>query len=201
MNFYGTFVFISLLILILLVVQSINLLIRKGITPWAKKNRKASSFLLFPVFLLLLLLWIFEILRIAFQLPIFILPKVLSMLLYESVFIKIPGIILVVLSLFLLKVTLNHFRYSLRFGLDEKNTGKLVTTGIFSVSRNPFFLSLDIYFLGIALILPTIFFIGFSTIALVSIHFFILKEEKFMLKVYGSEYEVYKRKVKRYLTF
>ncbi len=199
MNFYGIFVFVSLCILILIVVQSINILIRKGISPGAKTNKKAVSLLLYPVFLLIVFAWIFEIARNTFQLPISILPKELSIQLFNSMILRIAGIIIVILSLFFMKVTLAHFGNSLRFGHDENNAGKLITTGIFSVSRNPFFLSLDIYFYGIALILPSLFFIGFTILAITSIHFFILKEEKFMLKVYGSEYEEYRKRVKRYI--
>ena len=199
MNFYGTFVFLSFVILIVIVVRSINSLLRKGITPGAKKKKKVSTLLLYPLFLILFFTWIFELIRIAFQFPDIVLPQQISMPVYQSTVLKIAGIIVIILALYLLKVALAHFGSSLRFGLDKNNHGKLVTTGIFSVSRNPFFLSLDIYFLGIALILPSFFFIGFFLLAFTGIHFFILKEEKFMKNVYGTEYEEYRKKVKRYI--
>ena len=102
------------------------------------------------------------------------------------------------ISLVLFALTLSHFKNSLRFGIDEKNKGELITKGVFSLSRNPFFLSIDIYFAGIALLLPNLFFIGFSVLAIVSIHFFILKEEKFMQSMYGKEYASYAKNVRRY---
>ncbi len=111
---------------------------------------------------------------------------------------KITGTVVVLFSLVLWITTLLHFNKSLRFGLDPKNPGKLITTGIFSVSRNPFFLSLDLYFAGIALILPDLFFISFAALAIISIHFFILKEEKFLLKIYGEDYKMYAEKTERY---
>jgi protein-S-isoprenylcysteine O-methyltransferase Ste14 len=94
-----------------------------------------------------------------------------------------------------------HFKTSIRFGLNDKNKGKLITSGVFAYSRNPFFLSLDLYFLGISLMLPNLFFIGFAVLTVISIHFFILKEEKFMLKAYGIEYKKYVSKVGRYFYF
>jgi len=86
----------------------------------------------------------------------------------------------------------------LRFGLNENNRGKLINTGIFSVSRNPFFFSIILCFVGTALIFMNWFFIGFAVLAIVSIHFFILKEEKFMRQHYGESYREYRKKVRRY---
>jgi protein-S-isoprenylcysteine O-methyltransferase Ste14 len=48
------------------------------------------------------------------------------------------------------------------------------------------------------MVFPNFFFIGFAVLAIVSIHFFILKEEKFMGKIYGADYEKYLQKVRRY---
>jgi protein-S-isoprenylcysteine O-methyltransferase Ste14 len=111
---------------------------------------------------------------------------------------KIAGILFIVFALVFLWLALLHFKNSLRFGLDEKNKGELITTGIFSLSRNPFFLSIDLYFTGAALIFSSFFFIGFAILVLVSIHFFILKEEKFMVEIYGRKYREYLRNVRRY---
>ena len=142
-------------------------------------------------------LWIIELIKPAFEISV--LPEGMTNLLVESIFLKIAGVSLISISLVLLAVTLYHFKTSLRFGTNEKNKGELITTGIFSLTRNPFFLSLDLYFLGISMLLPTLFFIGFSALALISIHFFILNEEKFMIKVYSEEYEKYAQKVQRYI--
>ncbi len=95
-------------------------------------------------------------------------------------------------------ITLTHFNTSLRFGLDKNTRGKLITIGIFSISRNPFFLSLDIYFIGTAMVLPSIFFLVFAATTVVSIHFFILKEERFMADNYSEEYLKYRQKTRRY---
>ena len=162
-----------------------------------KKNQ--SVIFVYSVFLLILLLWLFELCKFAFHFSISVLPEVLNKPLIESYLAKIAGVFVSGFALILLTFTLIHFKNSLRFGLDEKNRGKLITTGVFAFSRNPFFLSLDIYFVGIAILLPNLFFIGFAVFALVGIHFFILKEEKFMQNVYGAEYLEYRRKVHRYI--
>ena len=199
MRFYGIFVFVSFCILALIVARNINKLKSRGISPISGKSKKVHSFFVYPLFTIILFLWLFEVSKFAFQFSFLLLPVKVSGLLFESVFLKISGILIILISLFFLKITLIQFGNSLRFGFDKNNPGKLITTGIFSISRNPFFLSLDFYFYGTALIFPSIFFICFAALSIVSIHFFILKEEKFMYRIYGEEYENYKKEVKRYI--
>ena len=101
------------------------------------------------------------------------------------------------LSIFCL--ALISFGNSWRVGVDKQNSGKLVTNGIFSISRNPVFVFMDIYFLGVWLIYSNIFFLIALILVITGIHFQILQEEKFLLKQYGKEYKDYQRKVRRYL--
>ena len=200
MNGFEIFPLASFLILIFLILGRVVFLKRKGVkvSSGSVKKIKTTVFL-YPVFLLILLFWIWEMMKPAFQINFSILPEKLTKPLFESVFIQIAGTILTGIALVLLTLTLIHFKNSLRFGMDKENRGKLITTGVFSLSRNPFFLSLDLYFLGIAVLLSNLYFIGFAVFALVGIHFFILKEEKFLLEFYGEEYEKYTQKVRRYI--
>ena len=197
-------IFNKLPLLIFLVLMGILLfrilsLQKKGVQTSAKNGwkNKAKSFL-YPVFGLTFLLWLFEILRTTFSFSFSVLPAIFTVKVFQSQILHITGSIVLLLSIVLWIVTLLHFKSSLRFGLDENTQGELITNGIFSVSRNPFFLSIDLYFLGVALIFPTCFFIAFTLLAIVSIHFFILKEERFLQKIYGDEYLVYTRKTRRY---
>ena len=73
-----------------------------------------------------------------------------------------------------------------------------MTDGIFSFSRNPFFVSVILWFAGIFFIYLTVFFLVFLVSSIISIHFFILKEEKFMKGYYGIEYAEYIKRVRRY---
>ena len=199
MSFYGIFVLVSFFILILMIFLSIRKLRQKGISATSGAGKSSNSPFIYLIFGSVLLVWIFEVLKTAFQIQLSFLPDKFTEMLFDSVSLQISGIVIVIFSILSLKITLIGFGESLRFGLDKNNKGKLVTKGIFSVSRNPFFLSLDLYFSGIALIFPNIFFIGFAILTIVSIHLFILKEEKFLHRVYGEEYENYSKKVKRYI--
>jgi len=164
----------------------------------AAEKTSTKKGLLYILFLLILIVWLYELAKPIFGFSVILLPETLSQPLFSSSIIDIIGALLISAALMFLFLALLHFKQSLRFGLDENNQGKLITTGIFSFSRNPFFLSLDLYFLGLALIFSNLFFVSFAVLAILSIHFFILKEEKFLRKVYGDEYEKYAKKVRRY---
>ena len=199
MNGSQIFPILSFLVLIFLISGRIIYLKQKGInvSPGSRKTSISRVFL-YLMFLPILLIYIFEMAKPVFPFTYSILPCGFTNILAESFLLNISGVSVIILALIFLLISLLHFKTSLRFSLDENNRGKLITSGIFSISRNPFFLSLDLYFLGIALLLPNFFFIGFSVLAFIGIHFFILKEEKFMLKNYGEEYENYLKKVRKY---
>lgn len=170
---------------------------KTGVRISAAGTRKTGNIKWFyPVFVIFLLLFLTEIFNPLYGFSL--LPKVVRSFFFNSVLIRLTGVLVVFLSVYLMKTTLKHFGNSLRFGMNENNTGKLVTTGIFARSRNPFFVSLLLFFTGTTLIFPNLFFLLFAVSAFIGIHFSILKEEKFLLKVYGDEYLTYQQKVRRY---
>lgn len=193
------FPLVSFLILIFMISGRVFFLKRKGVkTSSARRKAVKTSIFIYPVFLVIMFLWLWEISKPVFQISFSILPETITHLLFHSVLIQVAGVVIITMSLIIMFLTLIHFRNSLRFGLDENNRGKLITKGVFAISRNPFFTSLLLWFLGIALVFPSPFFIGFALFAAAGVHLFILKEEKFMRRVYGEEYFTYQRKVRRY---
>lgn len=199
MEFLSIFPFVSFLFLAVSLVARIIYLREKGIKVNSKSGKKPKYLvLLYPVFVLLFLVWLAELARLSFQFSISVLPEFLIKSLFNFQWIRYAGIIVIFISLVFWVLTLFHFRFSLRFGLDDKNLGKLVTRGVFSQSRNPFFLSINLFFVGLALFHTSIFFLGMAALTLVSIHFFILKEEKFLRKHYGDAYQKYREIVGRY---
>ena len=191
--------FLSFLILIFMISGRVVFLKRKGVkTSSARRKVVKTALFIYPVFLVIMLLWLWEILKPIFQISFSILPDTITQLLFHSDLIQVAGVVIIAMSLIIMLLTLLHFRNSLRFGLDENNCGKLISSGIFAISRNPFFTSLLLWFFGVALVFPSPFFIGFALLAAAGIHLFILKEEKFMQQFYGSEYLEYRRKVRRY---
>jgi len=172
----------------------------KGISVSSKnKVNHPCIWAIYFLFSLLFVIFIAELASLAFNLQLSFLPKFLSLKLVNNIILIYSGAFIMLLSIFILVTTLIHFKWSLRFGLDYQNAGELITSGIFSYSRNPFFLSIDIYFVSLAIINPSLFFISMAFLTLISIHLFILKEENFLEKKYGREYIEYSNNVRRYL--
>ena len=105
----------------------------------------------------------------------------------------ILGIILIVLSVYMWYLSV------IKENVDKYiSKGKLLTTGIYSYTRNPIYSAFTILSLGIILIannyylliLPIIYWI-FLTILMIFI------EEKWLYGKFGKEYEEYKKKVNR----
>ena len=103
------------------------------------------------------------------------------------------GIILIIVSIYM------WCKAVIKDNIDKyiiKN--KLLTTGIYSYTRNPIYSAFTILSLGLILIsnnyylliLPILYYL-FLTVLM------ILTEEKWLKEVFGSEYEEYKKKVNR----
>lgn len=199
MKFLSIFPFISFLFLVISLLARIVYLRKKGIKVSSKSGEKPKILiLLFLAFGLIFLIWLAELASLAFQVSLSVLPGFLTNSLLNAQWVRYAGALLIFISLAFWVLTLFHFRFSLRFGLDKQNQGELISSGIFSYSRNPFFLSINLFFAGLALLHTSIFFIVMALLTLISIHFFILKEEKFLRKHYGDAYKKYQEKAGRY---
>jgi protein-S-isoprenylcysteine O-methyltransferase Ste14 len=98
-------------------------------------------------------------------------------------------------------LALTAFGTSWRVGIDARAPGKLVTTGIFGLTRNPIFVGIDLYVLGTFLLTGRAAFLAFAAAAAVAVHFQIREEERFLAGHYGAAYEAYRARVPRYLGF
>jgi len=170
------------------------LLYRNGIKVWiiGTKSKKPSEIILS---LLLLLNFIFIIIT---SLHIH-LPTIISNSLINIIWIKYVGLIICVFSLGIFLLALISFGKAWRIGIDEKNSNELITSGIFKYSRNPVFLFMDLYSIGIMLIYPNIIFIIITVGTIVCVHIQILQEEKFLLNKFGENYMKYINKTGRYI--
>ena len=199
MNFFNCFPLVSFFVFIAIIIRKVIILKRREVSvSGVTKNNIVTKFFLYPVFIIIFALFIAELVSLAINTSNLLLPKLVTKNLISSVYLKVAGVLLICIALFLLSLTLYHFSESLRFGTNSENLGELITTGVFSISRNPFFVSILLYFVGNAFINPSLFFIVFACLASVGIHFFILKEEKFLRKNYGEKYKSYAKKVRRY---
>lgn len=86
-----------------------------------------------------------------------------------------------------------------RAGVPEKKETSLVTTGIYSISRNPAFVGFDLMYLGIVVAFPNAWHACAAAFTAWLLHKQIKGEEEFLEKAFGKEYYEYKNKVRRYL--
>lgn len=87
---------------------------------------------------------------------------------------------------------------SWRAGLAEKDETKMITNGIYKISRNPAFLGFDLVYIGILLMFFNWILFFFSLLAIVMLHIQILQEEPYLERVFGAAYIDYKSRVCRY---
>lgn len=112
--------------------------------------------------------------------------------------IHIVGLILVSLGFILGLLALITMKNSWRVGIKHEQKTDLVTTGVFKISRNPYFLSYGVLILGYILIFPSPILFALYLALVIVFHKMILEEEKHLLAVHGEGYSNYKKKVGRY---
>ena len=115
-----------------------------------------------------------------------------------TVLVKI-GWAFLFISLIGVWIAQSQMAVSWRIGIDEKNKTKLVTKGLFSISRNPIFLGVMIANIGLFLVIPNAFTLLISSLSTISINTQIRLEEEFLRKEFGVEYEEYIRNVRRWI--
>jgi len=162
-------------------------------------GKKGFSQLLEKGFLVFFPLWIFEILISALHLDIQFLPDILVRPLFIGIAVRAAGAALVFAAILLFVGALVSFKSSWRIGIDTIAPGGLITTGVFSRSRNPIFLSMDLFFLGTFFIYGSLFFGACFIVMALGCHFQIRQEETFLRQRYGERYSLYLTQVKRYI--
>lgn len=111
------------------------------------------------------------------------------------------GLGMIALGLVIFVVAQATLGNSWRLGIDERRPGALVTHGIYRLSRHPLYLFFDLYFLGTFLVNGTAMFGIFTLLVAANLHYQMIQEERFLLRVYGEAYRVYQESTGRYLTF
>lgn len=165
---------------------------RHGIRVIVFGETDKSDFLLVPLVLIIA----YTVLAKAFNLPMW---QPLVDPFWDTAIPGWFGLGLCGLALSGLALTLMSFGNSFRVGIDENKPDKLVTTGMFSMSRNPIYVCFLLFFAGLFLIhCNGVIAVSVVLFALV-IHRQILREERFLRSHYGTDYEDYCRRVRRYL--
>jgi len=165
---------------------------RRGIKALLFGVSDKSDFLLMPV----VAFFLYSICAATFDLPI---PELLVRPFVKNSAVSWAGTVVCAVSLVWFALALKSFGDSFRVGIDENSPGKLVTTGMFAVSRNPIYVAFLAFFIGMLLVFFNLSLVISFVLFFGAIHRQILREEKFLKSHYGKEYEDYCARVRRYL--
>ena len=192
---------ILILFLVVLIGRALYLRITESINPIAIGRGKIGFRLFFEIYAFAgLTVWIIGLLLSSFHVSFGILPESVSTPLFDSTIPRIIGVALLVAGFVVFVLAFVSFGNSWRVGVDVKKPGELVTSGIFAVSRNPIYVFLNFWFIGVFLINGTLILMIFALLAAAHLHYQILQEEKFLVQFYGQAYDDYRARTGRYFT-
>lgn len=202
MSFFDYFQLASLgFFIVLVTARIIYLRSARRINPVAVGRGKKGFQFIFEVYAFAALaVWMLEVISYSLHASFRILPSVLHLQLLNSSVAKIIGVLLITTGFVILISAFVSFGNSWRIGMDVKTPGRLVTTGIFGFSRNPIYIFLNLWFIGTFLINGTLIFLIFALLAIVHLHYQILREERFLLELYGQPYRDYLARTGRYFS-
>lgn len=113
---------------------------------------------------------------------------------------KFVGLALMIVFFILIFLSVGKFRENNEDPNPIIKSNKLITSGIFSYIRNPMYLALLFFQLGVGSLLS---FLHISIFTLFTFYLLnkliVFEEEKYLLVMFGKEYEEYKNKSRRWL--
>lgn len=120
---------------------------------------------------------------------------------FSNPFASLVGFIALVLALAITIKAQYDMGNSWRIGIDDSNSSKLISVGVFKYSRNPIFFGMLMAMAGLTMLLPTLVSFSLFTIAIMLINIQIRLEESYLRKAHGKAYENYYEETPRFLTF
>lgn len=117
----------------------------------------------------------------------------------DNLTIKYVGLGLLFISLVWTVIAQGNMKNSWRIGIDTDTKTELVTSGLFSISRNPIFFGMILSLVGLFLTTPNALTALFLILGYVLIQIQIRLEEEFLTKEHGQAYIDYKQRVRRLL--
>ncbi|KAH7929409.1 ICMT-domain-containing protein [Leucogyrophana mollusca] len=113
-------------------------------------------------------------------------------------YITVIGIIMVLVGQALRSTAMIHAstNFSHAVAFRKRESHKLVTDGVYSLFRHPSYAGFFYWALGTQLVLQnTVSFVGFAVVLWRFFYYRIRAEEKALVKFFGNDYEVYRRRV------
>ena len=200
MNYFDYFQVITLIVFLMVFFGRTIWLRRKGTKIFViGSGKKGFATFLEKSFLVVFPIWLIEIGIHSLHLNIQFLPLVMVKLIFKNQIIQFAGAVVIFVGLLVFCLALISFSSSWRVGIDTVSPGQLITTGVFSVTRNPIFLAMDLYFFGTFLINSNLFFLMCFVCMAIGFHLQVRQEEEFLIGRYGGTYRKYMAQVRRYI--
>jgi len=181
---------LMVVLLIATVVSRVLLLRRTGTRAMHFGELDNTDFLIPPV----ALFYFYTVFAAAFSWPL-----ATSQRFFQSTTAAWFGVGLCLIGVLIVVLSLVSFGRSFRIGIDVDQPGRLVTTGIFAVSRNPIYVGFFVFLVGQLLVFPNWVPLIYLVAATGLFHRQVLREEEFMRQRYGQEYAEYCSRVRRYV--
>ena len=183
--------------LLVFVIRSLLLKSKTGINPMTFKRTDDAHVYNGSVFAYILIVELVVVGIYAFKIEWY--KYLLPFWYLESSILYVVGWVFLMLSLIIVWIAQSQMAKSWRIGIDEKNKTKLVTKGLFSISRNPIFLGIMIANIGLFIVIPNAFTLLIISLSTISINTQIRLEEEFLKREFGKDYFEYAKKVRRWI--
>ena len=146
-----------------------------------------------------------KFIEVTLKITTYLLPviQIISIVFYlETTYLalRLTGVVITMFGVLAFVISVVQMKENWRAGVQKEEKTTLVTTGIYSISRNPAFLGFDLMYIGILFSFFNWFLCFVTSFAVLFFHLQIVNvEEDFLIEAFGDEYLQYKSKVCRYL--
>jgi len=149
------------------------------------------------IFGLIILLWI--IIVIVYFFAYDFLNWFWRISLLDNDFVKIIAIIIMCIGLLLSFIFTRTVGKSIKEAVASEEKPQLITTGIYNYIRHPAYTAMILSYMGTFLIIPNVLMLIFFLGGIFVVYKHSREEEKSLMKIYKEEYEMYKKRVGRFL--
>lgn len=181
---------LTLVLFLGMVLTRVALMKRKGTRTIYFGNLDKNDFLIPPF----VLFYFYVVFAAAFHWP-----SVSDQQCFHSEVASWVGVLLCLAGLSLLLGSLVSFGKSFRIGIDIERPDKLITTGVYSYSRNPIYVAFAIVLIGQFLVFSNWILLVYLFAGFWLFHRQVLREEDSLRTTYGTSYEEYCGRVRRYV--
>jgi Putative protein-S-isoprenylcysteine methyltransferase len=113
---------------------------------------------------------------------------------------SVAGWLLIVLSIALTLWAMATFRHYRTTVIPRRPATRMVTDGPYAWSRNPMYLSMTVFYLGLAFLTGMLWPLLLLPLVLILLTVFVIRrEERYLADAFGAEYTAYRTRVRRWL--